>query len=416
MRGVIDSSVMVIQRTTAWVSSHLLCFLVCPNKGFGFGPFPDDILINILSRLPADAVLRCRKVCRHWRSLTSSTDFIALQNQRAPSVLLVHQHQSSDAIYMRSRYYVYDAPAKKLRRISFKSKFGFEGRAKQFTRVSLSGACGPLLHYRVHGNYNGWWGIHNFAFNLFTRQLGALKMRGDGYKGVCGMFFNEPRNKYNYLYMLRNSKESFRFYVYSLDSRTDEEIACSSFLCQLCSGRSPVVVNRALYLMVYPFGADKDDCKHAVLVFEMDSGNFHTLPHPEFECPRTELHHIDMHLFVHDGHLCMCHSDLVRGHLDLWILEDYANWHWVPLASTITLPVLEDPSIPYEIYSVRNDELLVFWYPSLYIVNLKDVETVEEIKIPRLDSECCVELVVYKSTLVAPPLVWDESKPPLFRL
>ncbi|RAL37031.1 hypothetical protein DM860_003953 [Cuscuta australis] len=151
MRGAIDSSMMAVQRTTAWVA-HILC--MCPRQNKGFDRFPDDILVNILSRLPADAVLQCRKVCRHWRTLTFSTHFITVQNRRAPSVILLEE-SSLDYLKKRGRdYYVYDAVAKKLTKISFKSNLGFKGRAQQFYPISLYGACGPLLHFKASGYYN----------------------------------------------------------------------------------------------------------------------------------------------------------------------------------------------------------------------------------------------------------------------
>ncbi|RAL37029.1 hypothetical protein DM860_003951 [Cuscuta australis] len=142
MRGAIDSSMMAVQRTTAWVA-HILC--MCPRQNKGFDRFPDDILVNILSRLPADAVLQCRKVCRHWRTLTSSTHFITVQNRRAPSVILLEE-SSLDYLKKRGRdYYVYDAVAKKLTKISFKSNLGFKGRAQQFYPISLYDLS-SLLH------------------------------------------------------------------------------------------------------------------------------------------------------------------------------------------------------------------------------------------------------------------------------
>ncbi|KAI7752864.1 hypothetical protein M8C21_016538 [Ambrosia artemisiifolia] len=36
---------------------------------------PDELVFNILSRLPSESLLRCRSVCRSWRSLISSNNF-----------------------------------------------------------------------------------------------------------------------------------------------------------------------------------------------------------------------------------------------------------------------------------------------------------------------------------------------------
>ncbi|CAM0908938.1 unnamed protein product [Alopecurus aequalis] len=54
---------------------------------------PDEILVwEIFVRLPANDVLHCRAVCRHWRGLTSATDFLLAHHRRQPSLLLVMQH------------------------------------------------------------------------------------------------------------------------------------------------------------------------------------------------------------------------------------------------------------------------------------------------------------------------------------
>ncbi|VFQ99489.1 unnamed protein product [Cuscuta campestris] len=401
---------MVIQ----WVS-HLFRFR--PSRNRGFGLFPDDILVDILSRLPADAVLRCRRVCRHWRTLTSSADFVALQNQRAPSVLLLQGRRLG--LLAKTDYFVYDALAKELRKIPFKSRLGFEGRGKTMENetISLRGACGPLLHLKASGYYNWTRGVHNFAFNLITRQLGALKMRKGDF--VCGLFFNEARSEYNYLSFRFLGDKSGRFYVYSLDSRTDVEIACSPFLFGRCSNQSPVVANRAVFLMVERTERDVNRCMHAILVFEMDSGKFYNMPHPQFECPGTGLHHFSpySYLFVHDGHLCLGRRDIELGLLYTWTLVDYANWSWAPLGPTIALLIPKGPTggARFTILSVRKDELLVYWDPSLFLVNVKD-ESVEEIKLPYKWLPSSLSLVAYRSTLAAPRLVWDEGKSPLFSL
>uniref|UniRef100_A0A0D9VBV7 F-box domain-containing protein n=1 Tax=Leersia perrieri TaxID=77586 RepID=A0A0D9VBV7_9ORYZ len=48
----------------------------------------DDVVGEILAWLPAKAVLRCRAVCRLWRSLTTTPYFIAAHSRRRPLELL----------------------------------------------------------------------------------------------------------------------------------------------------------------------------------------------------------------------------------------------------------------------------------------------------------------------------------------
>ncbi|XP_052141255.1 uncharacterized protein LOC127761077 [Oryza glaberrima] len=48
----------------------------------------DDVGAEILLRLPAKAVLRCRAVCRSWRRITTTAYFVAAHSRRRPLQLL----------------------------------------------------------------------------------------------------------------------------------------------------------------------------------------------------------------------------------------------------------------------------------------------------------------------------------------
>nr|XP_009758329.1 PREDICTED: F-box only protein 8-like [Nicotiana sylvestris] len=53
---------------------------------------PDDILIDILSKLPAQDLLHCRQVCRHWNSLISTPFFNDMYlNLGAVSTVILQQ-------------------------------------------------------------------------------------------------------------------------------------------------------------------------------------------------------------------------------------------------------------------------------------------------------------------------------------
>ncbi|KAG4983856.1 hypothetical protein JHK87_028605 [Glycine soja] len=51
--------------------------------------FPDEILVEILHRLPSKSILRCSAVCKSWRSLISNESFISLHRRHSPSFLLL---------------------------------------------------------------------------------------------------------------------------------------------------------------------------------------------------------------------------------------------------------------------------------------------------------------------------------------
>ncbi|GJM98996.1 hypothetical protein PR202_ga16052 [Eleusine coracana subsp. coracana] len=50
----------------------------------------DHVVWEILVRLPAKALLRCRAVCRSWRRLTSKATFLLGHHRRQPSLQLVY--------------------------------------------------------------------------------------------------------------------------------------------------------------------------------------------------------------------------------------------------------------------------------------------------------------------------------------
>ncbi|CAI9755933.1 unnamed protein product [Fraxinus pennsylvanica] len=54
---------------------------------------PSEILVEILSRLPARAINRCKCVCKTWLELFSNPEFVALHFARARPGLVVHQSE-----------------------------------------------------------------------------------------------------------------------------------------------------------------------------------------------------------------------------------------------------------------------------------------------------------------------------------
>ena len=67
------SDTMVLQ-CLMWIPHFwdmLICTMTTHNNGF-FRPLPREIIIDILSRLPADCVLKCRRVSKEWLALTST--------------------------------------------------------------------------------------------------------------------------------------------------------------------------------------------------------------------------------------------------------------------------------------------------------------------------------------------------------
>ncbi|TKY51721.1 F-box protein [Spatholobus suberectus] len=53
--------------------------------------FPDEILVEILRRVPSESLVRFTAVCKSWRSLITNPSFISFHHRHSPSFLLI-QH------------------------------------------------------------------------------------------------------------------------------------------------------------------------------------------------------------------------------------------------------------------------------------------------------------------------------------
>ncbi|KAL2324946.1 hypothetical protein Fmac_024004 [Flemingia macrophylla] len=52
--------------------------------------FPDEILVEILRRLPPKSAVRCTSVCKSWRCLIIHPSFISIHHRHSPSSVLLH--------------------------------------------------------------------------------------------------------------------------------------------------------------------------------------------------------------------------------------------------------------------------------------------------------------------------------------
>lgn len=172
---------MVLQCLT-WFP-HLWSQLVCPvsihKKGF-VRPFPEDIIIDILSRLPADDIFECRKVCKQWLELTSTPFFAELHCKRSAPVLFVQYGDYDSMVYDQLDMFMFDEGAKKDKKVKKMTQVNMHLRRPNMPL--LFGSCNGLLVFRsMLGDP-----IY-FVCNPVTRE--EITLRPPVYSGtLCGLF------------------------------------------------------------------------------------------------------------------------------------------------------------------------------------------------------------------------------------
>ena len=57
--------------------------------------FPENIIADILSRLPVKKIIHCKAVCKNWRELVSDSYFVYLHLSRSPANVMI-RHELGD--------------------------------------------------------------------------------------------------------------------------------------------------------------------------------------------------------------------------------------------------------------------------------------------------------------------------------
>lgn len=182
---------MVLQLT--WIP-HLWCHLFGSFVFFKNGVvrhLPNDIVVNILSRLPAYSVLESQGVCKKWQELTSSPQFVELhlRNVTASSTFVSITEYCDENIDM----FFFDEQAKKDKRV-IKIWTSQDHRTVIPDRVVLIGSCNGLLLFREFLIFSKIYILNPVTqeqrFFTFTRNC-------PGY--LCGFYFHRLTGKYKLL-------------------------------------------------------------------------------------------------------------------------------------------------------------------------------------------------------------------------
>ncbi|KAM3391448.1 hypothetical protein ACQJBY_012873 [Aegilops geniculata] len=147
---------------------------------------PEEILVwEILVRLPARDILRCRAVCRSWRRLASAQDFLFAHHRRQPSLPLVALYSGT---YSTNR----EAGLPILGRDRGRPVLGFDDY-NDCDGFKLHSACDGLV--LVRGS-DGCFNICNPA----TRQCAPLRSLDHINLKIAALYLHRPSGEYRILY------------------------------------------------------------------------------------------------------------------------------------------------------------------------------------------------------------------------
>ncbi|KAK4737451.1 hypothetical protein R3W88_001148 [Solanum pinnatisectum] len=256
---------------------------------------PDCVLIEILSRLPADCLVGVSK------TLISLRYFSTLHLKRAGPLLILHYHCFATTIE-------HNLFEKMFTKVLLKHDIMINADRKQ--KLRLRYCCEGVLLFTFEYSPPTY-----VIFNPTTQEEVIVQHKFDPGKLQFKLIYAREKN-----YLLEYS-------IYSVRTQTWRmKICCAT--PNLLPYVSPAIVNGAVHLLVAR-DLEKPDippCAKGIMVLNMDKEEFSNMRHPG-SCSSWKIHQM-MSLLVKDESLSLCQLFIFDNMMDIWILEDYEKWLW----------------------------------------------------------------------------------------
>ncbi|XP_075077205.1 F-box protein At3g07870-like [Nicotiana tabacum] len=294
------------------------------------GRLPDCLIIDILSRLPLDCLVRFQRDCRDLRALISTHDF-------AITTTIRKLHLRPELMINNKRW---EQPP------------------------TLQCSCQGVLLFAdpMRPTY--------YALNPITQEEVTIKHTPDPGKS-CALYFCPLTRQFKLLYVQAQGSLC-QYFVYMFKTQTWRKIHPSSTFNFLPYRNSHAVVNGALHWIMYSNLEQEGipPCANGIMVFRMDKEELFAMPHPGSVCTSKKVH-TTMTLLVKENCLSFCHLLVSEYAVDIWILEDYEMRAWnkrykVNLFDKKSFPF----SLPYILHGSASID--VYWW--IMLINIQGGE------------------------------------------
>ncbi|XP_027118582.1 F-box/kelch-repeat protein At3g23880-like [Coffea arabica] len=369
--------------------------------------FPEEIIIEILRRLPVRILMQFKLVCKPWNSLISDPTFKLSTKRRQRAIMCTtqitekfdgtHFDEKRKMLYsLDCELFVQDLPCP------------VKVPSERYT-IQFLGFCNGLLLFCTSGCIYLW-----NASTRCCRQLHQLNglMKRSSYHlfGIAsGLCFNESSNDYKAMIIDTNPSVEDRslrvssfVYVASLRRRiewTDINFPYKLIRNQRTTLASGALVNGHLHWLVEEGSGNEI----VIVYFDETTNQFHKFPMPETTPHEGGFATPFLRLIVLDGCICMCISGSNFRSNDILIMREYGvkeSWTtlfriqgiqgcFVPLFSSVSDDdILVSNAWEIEVYNCKNnsskkiklspDRELLDGYPLVYEETLESVDWVQQ--------------------------------------
>ncbi|KAJ9551767.1 hypothetical protein OSB04_015812 [Centaurea solstitialis] len=359
---------------------------------------PEELTIDILSRLPVKTIIHCKRVCKKWRNLVSDSSFVNLHLSRSPTGLIISRY----AFMCRSNYCLFSSYPGTMKWVEIEDKVDHH-RLYHDRLLSLNLNLAPILQntWILHmGSVNGliclWRSVldNTYICNPVTREymiLPGQHFKRDGFeKAACGFGVNSLTGEYKVVWtfqakVVQNGHKPARTSVieaevYTLGTGQWRSLGpvpvTYDWLINRLHKFHGTFLNNHFHWVV----SDSKDTHDKIATFDLDKETFQLFPSPPEFVQGKQCY--GQSLGILKG--CLCKLDTYHSELTIWVMKEYGiknSWHKEVVITRETCIDLKWPLFaPIDlIVGLKDGSMLMVFESKLCVFDPRS-QTIEETK------------------------------------
>ncbi|GKD89272.1 F-box protein CPR1-like protein [Tanacetum coccineum] len=259
-----------------------------------------NVLIHILVRLDVENLIRCKSVCKSWKSLISDRHFIKAHQDHC-----FNNNDNGQAM---------------IDQVILRFYYGRVGQKYQIVGSSNGLVCINSSHGNEFSVANPW-----------TREERMAQKHLASNESCWGFGYDPVINDYKIVFGVKEAcmyRTSFQ--VLSLKSNVWKHIGHVNGICP--HGELATLCNGALHWLMHHEGQENS----SIISFDLSKEVFKEIPQPDdarYNPNKEDIPSLYMMVGIKDECLCIWRNDLYE-HPDTWIMRKYiVKESWEPLVS-----------------------------------------------------------------------------------
>ncbi|KAJ9536600.1 hypothetical protein OSB04_un000249 [Centaurea solstitialis] len=361
---------------------------------------PQDVMANILTRLPIMTIINCKCVCKKWRNLVLDSYFVNLHLLRSLPSLIVRCISRLDMRYpykpgilkwveiedKLDRHHLHHNPAMSLD-LNLSSIL-------QNSKVILTGSVNGLLCLSQSVGHGG---DNACICNPITREYMILHHRKDTWTFICGFGVVSMTGEYKVIRTFQDSNPT------SLPRELEAEVYTLGTGQWRNIGHVPYSFDHSDQPFLnghIHWRVDDEDSPESLCSFDLDKETFQLFPSPPSEAIEESYMHFQS-LAVLKG--CLCKSDTYDSQYTIWVMKEYGikeSWHKEVVVKLGIIPDLD----------------WLIWEPMFLIEGLKDGSILMDYRRERLFVYCPQSKTIDRTEIFDPYFTGLAYRPSFLKL